>query len=1060
MFRWFSLGRFLTSQLMLLIWAPLALAPPALGAEPTAARTGHPPDPVSGLDSLATASLDRAFEYMQITPAGLGFEKRYVEDDTFRLSVVDSILNDPLRLPDWQAETVTAIRGALEQPRALIAWAGRTIDAPGDPVAAGSSDEFPGALDEGVTQRDKESASSLEDAAERFIAEIKLAEVELERAFARIDPSLRDQVQVLAPALWGDPEHPLDPIRKGMLHFELGARADTTLELKEKLVLDAATLLDRSALTRSAQLFVGALGRLSERTLPPDSSVPSEFRAIAAGIQGSIDGAWPSPWGWIVFGGGGNNRYSAEALEEIAFVIDPGGDDVYEGRAASAIGGLLRPFGAVVDGGGNDIYLGGSRPYALGGAHFGVAALIDVAGDDVYRGDDGSLGAACFGVGILYDGAGKDFFEGRNLCQGAGAFGIGILRSAVRSDAPLGQELQPDLGYEAGLLPVPGTGAVAVRPDENDTYIAARQSQGFGSTFGLGLLSDDAGNDVYRAGGLYLHIPLLPNDFQSLSQGFAIGFRPRAAGGVGILLDEFGNDFYDGEVYAQGTSYWYSLGLLFDGAGNDRYLATQYAQGAGVHLSVGSLWDRGGDDHYVSKLGVTQGTAHDLSVGMLRDESGNDYYVVSDGQGVSIVNSVAFFLDEQGDDFYATPRGGQGTAGYRRGFSGTGIFLDLEGTDQYVGDGGAHDSAVWATNDFAVGIDLERDIVIPGEVVPEIVLTAADSARGVEELFETASLWEVGSARETVRRARVALAAKGMAAVVYATGLDPDAAYSDGDPLATETELVYRTVKELADAYPDSLSALILPRLGDSDVRVQKNVIRLLGELKRKEAREPLESMLRDRRQEQHWTRILSALGELGEPASRSVVRPFLADAQERRRIVAVAALRALRDTTAVPLMIPLLDDEYFTVRSAAMASIGSFETAGAPWVIERLGEVRQAGGSQDTTSPRIALIRILGNIADALKDDTDPVQLQMRAAVRHALLAELEPVPMKETVGQDHDLGAAGARAAAVIALYRLGEPEMRELIRERMLDEYDPLVKRTFDLEESRAQEQPPAE
>lgn len=1034
-------------------------------------RAARAYDPVSGLDSLASATLERALEYMQISPAGLGFDKKYVEDDTFRLSIVDAILDDPLRLLEWQAETITKLRRILEEPDSLLAWVGETIDAPGNPPQP----VFNGATrgDARNRSRDALDGGTAAEAVARFIEEVRAAQVELDRAFARIDPTLRDQVQILAPAIWGDPEHPLDPIRKGMLHFELGAPADTTLELKENLVLDAAALLDRSALTRSAQLYVRALLRLTEapairRLLragsdetnadPPDvdgsERLPSAFTEIAREVEGEITGAWPTPWGWLVIGGAGPNRYSAGALEQIAFVLEAGGNDVYEGRAASAVGGLLRPFSAVFDRGGDDLYSAGERPYALGGAHFGVAALIDLRGNDVYRGDDGSLGASCFGVGLLYDGSGKDFFEGRNLSQGAGAFGIGILRSAAKGDAPPGQELQPDRGYEAGLLPVPGTGAMVVRADENDVYVAARQAQGFASTFGFGLLSDDAGNDVYRAGGLYLHAPLLPNDFQSLSQGFAIGFRPRAAGGVGILLDESGNDFYDAEVYAQGTSYWYSLGLLFDGAGNDRYLATQYAQGAGVHLSIGSLWDRGGDDHYVSKLGVTQGTAHDLSVGMLRDESGNDYYTVSDGQGVSIVNSVALFLDEQGDDFYATPRGGQGTAGYRRGFSGTGIFLDLEGTDQYVGDGGGRDGAAWAANDFSIGIDLDRDIVIPGEVVPEITLTAADSARAVEELFETASLWEVGSARETVRRARMALIAKGMEAVIYATGADPRAAYVDGDPIATETELVYRTVRELADAYPDSMAARILPRLRDPDVRVQKNVIRLLGELKRKEARQPLEAMLRDRRQEQHWTRILSALGELGEPSSRMAVRPFLNDSQERRRIAALAALRSLRDTTAVPILIPLLDDEQFTVRSAAMATIGSFGAAAAPDVIARLSEVRReeaSGGArtagtreaEPATSPRIALIRILGNIAGTLKDAPDPASLQTRAAIRLALLEELS-VPSPD---------AAGARAAAISALYRLGEPEMREFIRVRMLDESDPLVKRTFEWEEARA-------
>ena len=62
--------------------------------------------------------------------------------------------------------------------------------------------------------------------------------------------------------------------------------------------------------------------------------------------------------------------------------------------------------------------------------------------------------------------------------------------------------------------------------------------------------------------------------------GFAIGSRPRGAGGFALLHDKSGNDFYNGEVYAQGVGYWYSLGALIDDAGNDVYDATQYAQGA------------------------------------------------------------------------------------------------------------------------------------------------------------------------------------------------------------------------------------------------------------------------------------------------------------------------------------------------------------------------------------------------------------------------------------------------------------------------------------------------
>ncbi len=68
---------------------------------------------------------------------------------------------------------------------------------------------------------------------------------------------------------------------------------------------------------------------------------------------------------------------------------------------------------------------------------------------------------------------------------------------------------------------------------------------------------------------------------------------------------------------------------------------------------------------------------------------------------------------------------------------------------------------------------------------------------------------------------------------------------------------------------------------------------------------------------------------------------------------------------------------------------------------------------------------------------------------------SEVVPSSRSDAANYPHNPGAAGARAAAISGLYRLGEAEMRELIRVRMLDEADPLVKRTFEWEESRADE-----
>lgn len=1090
---------------------------PRLEAFP--AGTGIP-----GLDSLAAATFDLALDRMAVRADELGYDKQYAEDDTFRLAVVEDLMDDPLGVPGFQTELVQGIRDDIEAPARLFARLGRLLAVepwgvrvrvvrerlPGhilEELAVGPEDDrvrraatelqgvvagvtwaggdtlaarFEGARAGGATEAvlagaegDRDGArpanveaddevlprtsrtSSLEGpggAIEDLRRSLGAVQDGVDEAFAQIPDSLRQYLLMSGPMLFGSEDDPLDRARKGELHFEHGAPADTVGDLDADRVLDAGILLDRAALlgagralARTTERF-GALvrslrserlatdatlavpspgragvtgaaaagrvgrsqatpagGRAASRRPVGGASLDPAFRPLAARIEGDLVGAWTSPLGWIVIGDLGDNVYPADVLAEIAVLGDLGGDDVYRGRVASAVGSLTRSVSILVDADGDDLYDAGGRSFAIGGAVLGAAVLVDLAGDDTYRADTGSLGGAFFGLACLYDGAGRDRFEGRCLTQGAGAFGIGILVSAASGAVPPRGEVLPDPAFTQGVLPVSRTGSLPVRHDENDTYQADLSAQGFGSTFGVGLLYDDAGNDVYRAGGRYTHAPLLPHDFQSLSQGFASGFRPRAGGGVGLLIDEEGNDFYDAEVYAQGTSYWYSLGLLFDGAGNDRYLAAQYAQGAGVHLSVGSLWDRGGDDQYVSRNGVVQGTAHDLAVAFFRDESGDDLYAVSGGQGVSLANGFACFLDEMGDDLYATRAGSRGWVRTDRGFTGAAVFLDLEGSDRYPADTDAADGAEWRTSHFGVGVDLARDVVLPSEEVPEIVLTSEDSLRAVDELFETASLWEVGSAREKVRRARLALVARGLPAVRYAVG--EEGSYPEGEPLASDDGLVYRTLREIAAAHPDSFAARILGRLGDPDEQVRRNVIALLGDMKWKPARTTLEARLADPAAEREHGRILQALGKIGDPAAAPAVRPFLQDEEERRRIVAAEALALLRDEAALPALVERLGDPWFTVRSAALLAVGTFGARAVPELIGALeadrdrGSTRRGGG--DETLDRVHTISALGLIVGLLADSTDAVSRKARDQAVATLFTELRDARQRLEDGQ-----------------------------------------------------------
>ena len=350
--------------------------------------------------------------------------------------------------------------------------------------------------------------------------------------------------------------------------------------------------------------------------------------------------------GLIQLGGKESHHYNNQA----AITIDLGGNDTYF-NAGNAHGLWNQSFRLIIDLEGNDLYCGQTATGIWG---FGL--VWDEKGNDRYRSSDAALGCGLFGTGLLIDRSGNDFYQSDTLAQGAAAFGYGLL---------LDQE-------------------------GNDRYRVALQGQGFAGVNGLGILADYTGNDHYKAGGKYRDYDRFPNRTLSLSQGFSIGYRPFAPGGVGILFDQKGNDSYHCDVYGQGCSYWYSGGFLIDGQGNDTYDAYQYAQGTGIHLSVGLLKDNQGNDRYLNRNGLAQGSGHDFAVGLLWDKKGTDHYESKDSsQGCAINNAVGILCDKEGKDDYKLRNSkqaiGQGYGGFspQRGIGSLGFLIDPSGNNTF-----------------------------------------------------------------------------------------------------------------------------------------------------------------------------------------------------------------------------------------------------------------------------------------------------------------------------------------------------------------------------------------
>ncbi len=868
------------------------------------------------------AALRNALDKIGVHEYELGFDKLWVEDDTFRLALIDTLMNRPLALPKYGDNFEASLPDNT-------GGFGRYIKARAKDLDCALSADVTDSID-AVLKRASTRKTAPFDLA---VVVFQLSTEFLETALAPLSVEERQVILIGAPLLWSDEDDKTDDTLKGALHRIWGQPVDTTVRADDDTLLSLAAKVNRSALMAATYAYWKGLWMVAQQW----QQTQSPFAATQVdGVDGLVIAKQQTPFGLFVIGGRGPNVYH----RSFAFVLDLDGDDQYLAHSGSAVGELGHALCATIDLGGDDDYTSGALA-DQGVGILGLGALLDFGGKDNYRAGFLSQGCGFFGSGLLYDDSGDDTYEAQMCVQGAATVGVGFLMDG----------------------------------DGRDIYDAYGCAQGFAGTFASGTLVDFGGNDVYRAGGHYEHHPLRPLDFRSFSQGFSIGFRPRAGGGIGVLYDRSGNDFYNAEIYAQGASYWYSLGMLMDGGGQDVYNATQYAQAAGIHLAVGYLYDEGGDDSYRSRFGPGQGGAHDLSVGILIDDGGDDTYSISGGQGVALTNSVAILLDGEGNDSYSTTEAKYGQGGVRpaRGFGNVGLFVDMEGLDHYS-DVAKQDSAVWFEAYWGVGVDVPFDSVTPDEEPVEVELIPADTLPSVEEIFKTAALWEVTENRERVRRARKALIAKGEPAVKWVAE----------NKMETKSGLEMRAMTELFKALPDAAMPYLTQALQDSELQKQKNAARLFGKLKR-----GVPVMLRclsDDRYEKARNAIITGLGDIGDSGTILALIPYTESTLERRRIAATVALGKIGEPEAIPALFERLNDSFFTVRSAALYALVKFDE-------EIIKSLKRALKTRDTVQLERVLL-LTGELARKWvkeKDNTSSPVRRLRSLADRYLA---HPVP------------------------------------------------------------------
>ncbi|MBN1327182.1 MAG: HEAT repeat domain-containing protein [Candidatus Cloacimonetes bacterium] len=618
-------------------------------------------------------------------------------------------------------------------------------------------------------------------------------------------------------------------------------------DLSVEEIIPILEKVDFSALIKGGALFIRGF------SIVADLCSQLEFPARKTYGRDTI-------WGKFKIGTAGNDFYQ----DKYAFIFDPGGDDIYRNTFSTD---RKYPFYWLVDNSGDDHY----ESDQIGGmfsVFSGYGAALDRAGSDVYRSGD-FLISVSLGCQWLVDEQGDDIYTGGLHSLGAATCGISCLQD-IRGD---------------------------------DFYSVTEFGQGFGGVLGIGVIADHAGNDLYHAGGRYLHAPLAPFDYRSLSQGFGYGLRPDLGGGIGILYDEFGNDHYIGGVYAQGVAYWYALGILIDRQGNDFYDAVYYPQGSGIHLAGGFLLDRAGEDHYYSKHGPGQGAGHDYAVGFLVDRGGNDSYSVEGGNGLGLTNSVGIFLDVSGNDNYGRKYDSNyGYANQARNSGGIGLFLDSGGEDVYTLER-CRDNSNWRAGTYGLGIDTM--MVFITEAVTEAAVEEAvsvDSLAEIAEIFLIASEWGVGSASKRVEKAGNILLQREAEAALYISR----------NKMNTKSGLTYRAInlfaensKYFREFFPELLQ--------HEDTLVIKNTINIIGDLKDTTYIEVLTDFLSDGK---YVNTVLASLGNMKTDKVSDILAEYRTSGIEKTRIIAARGLHNINSAYSRELLMQMSDDPSFLIRT------------------------------------------------------------------------------------------------------------------------------------------------
>ncbi len=574
------------------------------------------PEVTANLDSLLNAGMDEILCYLLLKREDFRFRDDYLDRDSFRLNIVDSMMAHPLAM-NGKVDTCGAVFSAFDDsPDSVIRFIARL--ATSNITAPRETGDNSGNTRVLNWQNSRDTILSFLDnwqgTARKYIDDV-LTPQQFDLVASKYQDLILEEVS--------DKDKSAE-------------EQDSISNVEEKFAIDFADMakgLPFPAIMR-LQPILNILDNLKS-SFESDPELRDKAARKPLYSQDKYNRR-------VVFGSLGDDIYEGN----YDIIIDPGGNDTYHLTYDPH-----NPHPTIIaDFSGDDIYTAETE-FALACGAFANSLLIDYEGNDIYRGGNFSLGAGYFGVGILWDKKGDDSYFGDTFTQGAGTFGLGLLIDSEGSDTYTGNLFCQGFGFVngvGGIIDKSGNDEYVVQPKYGDFiryedhYISLSQGFGYGIrpwlSGGWGFLFDYGGNDVYIS--------------DIFGQGGSYWWS------LGMLYDKSGNDQYLSHQYAQGNGTHMSVGILRDDAGNDIYRAYGVSQGCGHDYGCGWLEDRRGDDLYATNdLGHGAGQAN--GIGIFTDLIGNDRYSVVGknntggyGNPRRDYGSIGIFLDLDGDDKY------------------------------------------------------------------------------------------------------------------------------------------------------------------------------------------------------------------------------------------------------------------------------------------------------------------------------------------------------------------------------------------------------------------------